>query len=507
MKAVFSNLWRDIRLLVAVGTVLAAHAAGAAESATAQVLEYHGNAARSGLYVVPALTWEAARHLHQDANFHAEIAGPVYAQPLYWHPPGSSRAVLLVATEQNLVYALDAQTGSLVWKASLGSPVPHASLPCGNIDPVGITGTPVIDEQQQALFLGAMSTDKTSHAARHFVFGLSLKDGSALPGWPVDIESALKASGKTFDSAVQNQRGALILVGNTVYVPYGGHFGDCGNYHGWVVGVSLGPVPSVHSWSTSARAGGIWAPGGISSDEQGIYVATGNTEGAVQWGDGEAIIRLSPALDFSGSPTDYFAPADWQQLDRSDADLGGSNPLLLNLPAASHRQLVLALGKDGNAYLLDRTTLGGVGGALLVRKVSPSAIRTAPAYFVANDAAFVAFQGTGADCPGTGGKDLTVLRITAGVVPSLTTAWCAAANGRGSPIVTTTDGQANPLVWVVGAEDSNRLSGFRGDTGELVFSGSAARQSMSQVRRFQTLIAVDRHLYVAADQRVYAFVF
>ncbi len=86
-------------------------------------------------------------------------------------------------------------------------------------------------------------------------------------------------------------------------------------------------------------------------------------------------------------------------------------------------------------------------------------------------------------------------------------AWCASENGRGSPIVTTTDGKANPIVWAVGAEGDNRLHGFRGDTGAVVFSGDGPGDAMSEVRRFQTLIAADGHLYVVADGQVYAFVF
>jgi hypothetical protein len=496
-----------LTLLATVALAFPDPAARAAQAATSQVLEYHADAERSGRYVVPALSWEAAAHLKQDAKFQAEIAGPVYAQPLYWHPPGSTRALLLVASEQNLVYALDSQTGAVVWKSSLGTPVPHSSLPCGNIDPLGITGTPVIDESSQALFIGAMSADKASGAPKHFIFALSLKDGSVLPGWPIDVEAALRGSGKSFRSSVQNQRGALTIAGNTVYVPYGGHWGDCGDYRGWVVGVSLDGAPAVHSWSSRARGGGAWATGGISSDGKALYVATGNTMGASQWSDGEAVVRLSLDLTFSGNPQDFFTPPNWRQLDNADADLGGSNAPLLGLPGAAPADLVLALGKDGNAYLLDRHHLGGIGGSLLVKKVSPNAIRTAPAYFSAADAAYVAFQGSGADCPGGTGGDLTVLRIAAASPPTLTTAWCAAANGRGSPIVSTTDGQANPIVWIVGAEGSNRLRGYRADTGAVIFGGGGASDAMGTVRRFQTLIAVDRHLYVAADQRVYAFVF
>ncbi len=484
--------------------VTAAHAADA-PGITTEVLEHHGNTERSGLYVVPGLSWEAAAHLKRDPTFHAAVAGPVYAQPLYWPLPGSDHALLLVATEQNIVYALDSTSGALVWEASLGPPVARASLPCGNIDPLGITGTPAIDSHRQAVYLDAMIG--ASGAPRHKIFALSLKDGSPLPGWPVDVEAALQSRGQTFRSEVQNQRGALAITADAVYVPYGGHFGDCGDYHGWVVSVGLQPPHALHSWSTGARGGGVWAPGGVSSDGRAVYVATGNTMWTWHWGDGEAVIRLGPDLAFSAQPRDFFAPSNWLRLDATDADLGGTNPLLVKMPGAIPRELMLALGKDGNAYLLDAGNLGGVGGNLLSRRVSSDAIRTSPAYVTSENGALVAFQGSGVDCPhGTSG-DLTGLTITAGSPPALNVAWCADAQGRGSPIITTTDGRANPIVWIVGAEGSNRLRGFRADTGAVVFGGGGPAEAMSGVRRFQAPIAVGRHLYVTADRLVYGFVF
>ena len=327
-----------------------------------------------------------------------------------------------------------------------------------------------------------------------------------MSGWPIDVEATLKASGKNFRSTVQNQRGALTILNDTLYVPYGGHFGDCGDYHGWVVGVSLQPPHAVRAWSTRARGGGIWAPGGLVSDGRNLYAVTGNTFGARTWGDGEAVIRLGLDLSFTEKPQDFFAPSDWQELDATDSDLGATNALLLNLPGAKPAELVIALGKDGKAYLLDRQNLGGVGGSVLMKKVSSSPIRTAPAWFSSGDEVRVAFQGQGVDCPrGTAG-DLIVIAIAAGAPPTLRLAWCAAENGRGSPIITTTDGKANPIVWAVGAEGDNRLHGFRGDTGAVVFSGRPG-DVMSAVRRFQTLIAVDGHLYVVADGQVYAFAF
>jgi hypothetical protein len=489
-------------LLLLLGICAASTSAEAADDGggTAQVLEHHGNAERSGQYIVPGLTWDAAVHLHGDAAFHADIAGPVYAQPLYWRKPGGDHALLVVVSEQNIVYALDSRSGALAWKTSVGPPVKLSSQPCGNVDPLGLTGTPVIDGHREAVYLGAMVADKAG--ARHMVVALSLKDGSVLPGWPLDVQAALQHLGQSFTSAVQNQRGALTILGDTVYIPYGGHFGDCGDYRGMVVSVGLEPPHAVHSWSTTARGGGIWAPGGVSSDGKSVYVATGNTMLALHWSGGEAVIRLAPDLKFSAQPRDFFAPSNWLRLDVTDADLGGTNPLLVKLPA---RQFMLALGKDGKAYLLDAQNLGGIGGELLSRKVSNDAIRTSPAYIALDNKAWVAFLGQGVDCPNRSNGELTALKITPGASPTLDVAWCASAHGHGSPIITTTDGRANPIVWIVGAEGSNRLQGFRADTGAAVFAGGGVAEAMTKVRRFQAPIAAGGRLYVAADEHVYAF--
>lgn len=154
------------------------------------------------------------------------MSGHVYAQPLYWHPPGAEKGTLLVATEDNVVYAIDAVTGGEIWKRSVGRPVPRSSLPCGDINPLGITGTPAIDEDGQAIYLDA-AVEGTS-GPRHLVFGLSLRDGSPLPGWPIDVADALGRQHQAFESRNQNQRGAVAIVEGTLYVPFGGHFGDCG---------------------------------------------------------------------------------------------------------------------------------------------------------------------------------------------------------------------------------------------------------------------------------------
>jgi hypothetical protein len=477
--------------------LIAASRAGLAQS----VLTYHGRADRSGNFVMPALTWEHARALRLDPGFAPRFAGHLYAQPLYWHPPGRTSGVLVVASESNTVAAIEGASGKTLWSRSLGTPAPLSAFPCGNIDPLGVTGTPAIDEASGTLYLDAMVSGVAG--PRHLLFALSLGDGSLRSGWPIDVGAALRATGQNFEPSVQNQRGALTILDGNLYVPYGGFFGDCGDYHGWVVGVQLSNPQHVFAWRSRGRGAGIWAPGGIASDGKSLYAATGNTIGAAAWSDGEAVLRLAPDLHHSESKADFFAPADWHALDERDADLGGSNPLPLDLPGAGGAQkVVLALGKDQRGYLLDRGNLGGIGGALVVERVSTYPIRTAPAAYPAPDGIHVAFEGAGAHCSGWWSRGgITMLRIAPGTPPLMDTAWCGALSGAGAPIVTTTDGEANPIVWILGAEGDNRLHAFRGDTGEVLFTSAP----LAGLRHFQTLIAADDRLYVGADGRLYAF--
>jgi len=360
----------------------------------------------------------------------------------------------------------------------------------------------------QAIYLDAAIEDSTG--PHHRVFALSLKDGGPLKGWPIDIADALRSDRQVFNARDQNQRGALTILDGTVYVPYGGHFGDCGDYRGWVVGISLQDPKKVSAWATRARGGGIWAPGGITVVGQSLFVATGNTFGASSWSDGEAVIRLAPGLDHSNDKRNFFAPSDWRALDARDADLGGSNPVPLEINGpGEHRSFILALGKDGQAYLLDRNNLGGIGGSIVTETVTSQPIRTAAAVYTVGNEGFAALQAGGARCPGRtergGDNELVVLKVTAGERPSVSTAWCGDVRGRGSPIVTTTDGHSEPIVWMVGAEGDNRLHAFKGDTGEPLFA--KAGLPMSGLRHFQTLIATKDRIFVGADGRVYAFLF
>jgi hypothetical protein len=202
--------------------------------------------------------------------------------------------MVIAVTESNNVYALDAADGSVIWQRHVGPPVPLAHLPCGDIDPLGITGTPVVDLPSRALLFDAMTTTNNGISVKHFIYSMNVDTGTTNSGWPVDVNVALASGSPVFDSYTQNERGALAVLGGIVYVPYGGHAGDCDTYYGWLVGVPLNNPANVTAWATPARGGGMWAVGGPASDGINPFIATGNTFGASVWSGGEAIIRFQP---------------------------------------------------------------------------------------------------------------------------------------------------------------------------------------------------------------------
>jgi outer membrane protein assembly factor BamB len=263
----------------------------------------------------------------------------VYAQPLL----AGSRVV--IATENDSVYALNASDGTIAWKTHLGEPVSGSSLPCGDVDPVGITSTPVIDTNAGRIYAVGMV-----QPGRHLLFELDVSTGRLVDSAPVDAAGA--------DPAVHNQRAALTLSLGKVFVPYGGRFGDCGNYHGRVVSVpvSAAGVGAVKSYTLpTQREGGFWAPPGAAIASDGsLYLTSGNSSSSGSYDYGNSVVHLSADLKL----VDSFAPSDWASLNASDSDLGSTGPVLL--PAGR----VFQVGKSGIGYLLDAGHLGGVGGQL-----------------------------------------------------------------------------------------------------------------------------------------------
>jgi hypothetical protein len=311
-------------------TLLMAPAAGIGNAvADESVITYHNAANRSGLCVAPTLTWTKAPAVKLNTSFHAAVEGWVCAQPLYWVPPTGGAARIIVATENNFVYALNPSTGEQIWARSLAPVVtsPPSELPCANINPyMGVTGRPVIDPVAEIVYLEAFV--KTASGPRHFVFGLSLATGAIASGWPVDVGMGLAALHRSFDETPQGQRSALALINGKLYVPYAGHFGDCGVYNGMVVGINTAEPGVFGAWSTKTRGGGSWGQSGVAFDGGSMYVTTGNAFGvSTVWGGSEAVVRLPLTLaDPTANDADFFTPANWHTLDEGTSILAGLPP-------------------------------------------------------------------------------------------------------------------------------------------------------------------------------------
>jgi uncharacterized repeat protein (TIGR03803 family) len=460
------------------------------------VIEHHNHDSRDGLYIDSAFTPANANALRRDTSFYGTIVGNVYAQPLYIEGGPEGKAMIIVVTESDNVYALDAANGGIIWQTNVGVSVPLSNFSCGNIDPLGITGTPIVDLPSRTLFFDAMTTPDEGATKKHLIYALNVDTGTIKSGWPVDVNVAATSGTTAFNSAMQNQRGALIIVSNILYVPYGGFYGECGTYRGWVVGVSLSCPCNVMAWATTANGGGAWGVGGIASDGITPFISTGNSYGVNTWSGGEAVIRFQAGPIFSALSNDYWVPANWKTLDNDDLDLGGSGPLLVDVPGATPSQLVVALGKDGNAYLLDRNNLGGIGLPLAQAHVSSNPIFQAAATYRTTQGTYVVFsQGT----------QLSAFRINASSPPTITSVWTASQNGHSSPFVTSTGGSTNVIVWGIGSQGDQRLHGFDGDTGAIIFNGGGANELMMGAMRLNTAIAAHGRIYVANNNQVYAF--
>lgn len=299
---------------------------------------YHFNDARTGA-VASGPRLGSARRLWTTA-----VDGAVYAEPLV------VAGRVIVATENNSVYTLDAGSGRRIWKVHLATPVSGGDLPCGNVDPSGITGTPVADPASRTVYVVTYRA-----GFRHELAALDLDTGRVRWRRPIDPPGG--------DYKTEQQRAALALSRGRVYVSYGGLYGDCGAYHGWVLGVPVSGRGALVSYRVPSRnEGAIWAPSGPAVDPAGnLYVATGNGSSS-SFDYGNAVIRLTPGL----RPTSFFAPSDAGALSTTDTDLGSTGPVLLPGSRA------FIIGKSGIGYLLSTRQLGGLGHSLASIAAGPA---------------------------------------------------------------------------------------------------------------------------------------
>ena len=300
---------------------------------------YHGALDGNG-----ATTSIAAVRLSAPAWTSPALDGELYGEPLF------SGGRVYVATENDTVEALSAGTGAVVWSAHVGTPVPAASLPCGDISPtVGITGTPVIDEARAELFV--VADEVVNGAPAHQLVGLDMNTGA------VELRQAVDPAGST--PAALLQRTGLTLDAGRVVFGFGGNFGDCSTYHGWVISVpEAGGTAAAFMVDAGPgeSQGAVWMGGAAPTvDAQGnVWVTAGNgsvTSASHAYDDSDSVLELSPTMSLQ----QYFAPTSWAADNASDLDMSTGVALLGD-------GQVVAASKSRSVFLLDGSSLGGIGG-------------------------------------------------------------------------------------------------------------------------------------------------
>ena len=153
------------------------------------VTQKNNNPSRDGLYIDPAFTPGNAANLVRDLNFNGTIVGNVHAQPLYIEG-GANGPMIIAVTASNNIYALNATTGAVIWQRTDIGPAVTSGLPCGNVNPAGTIGTPVVDLASRRLFFDALIAGSP---IKHFIYSLNVDTGATNPGWPVDVNAAVPA--------------------------------------------------------------------------------------------------------------------------------------------------------------------------------------------------------------------------------------------------------------------------------------------------------------------------
>ena len=320
---------------------------GGGPAGATNVIMQHNDLARTGANTNETILTTANVNASTFGELFANpVDGQVYAQPLYVQNlkfASGTHNVIFVCTENNSVYAFDADTAGLIyWHVNLGTP--YASG-CGDLTPVvGITGTPAIDLASGTLYVDT----KLATGPTHKLHALNLATGGEKFGGPATIAAP------NFSADVEHQRPGLVLNNGVVYLGFGSHC-DSGSYHGFVLGYNATNLArvSVFNVTTNGSMGAVWSGGMAPAvDTNGnLYIMTGNGSFDGVKNFGESMVKLSGNL----SVLDYATPSNWLTLNNDDTDLGSGGIVLL--PG----NYAVGMGKDGNIYLASTANMGHVG--------------------------------------------------------------------------------------------------------------------------------------------------
>jgi Chitobiase/beta-hexosaminidase C-terminal domain len=385
-------------------------------SATAQisVVTQHYDIGRTGANTSETILTPANVNFLQFGRlFSHPVDGYVYAQPLYAPgiimgagspQAGTKHNVVFIATENDSVYAFDADSNS---PAANASPLWHITLldaahgaapgarPMYSTDInatdlvplIGITGTPVIDPATGTLYVVGKSKENNTYVAR--LHALSITNGTEKFSGPVKLAASVPGNGTGsvsgtlhFDPFYENQRAGLLLLHGIVYIGFGAHE-DTGPYHGWILAYNAATLRQTGAWCSTANGyrGGIWGGGaGLSADVPDpvghpygrMFTATGNGRfdavapnynNAMDYGDSVLKLDLTnglPSMVANGKTVgDSFTPFNQAALDISDLDQGAGGALLLPDSVSGGQHLLVQAGKTGRTYVLNQDNLGG----------------------------------------------------------------------------------------------------------------------------------------------------
>ncbi|GAB3802209.1 hypothetical protein GCM10028798_18960 [Humibacter antri] len=331
----------------------------------------------AGYHADQARTAEVAGSVPDPARrvWTAELGAAVYGQPVVLGD------TVIVGTESDDVVALNRSTGRRLWSHRLGTPLTNVGgrAGCGNIDPLGITSTLAIDAELGEVFaVGEVANGGSVH---HRLVGLAIDTGREL--LTENVDPPLPAGEQSIHLL---QRAGLAIGSGRVYIGYGGNIGDCGSYHGWLVGASETKPGDLVSFEVArdGEGGAIWLSGGAPAigGDGSVYVTTGNANpfppGRDRFEYTESVVKLSPGLKVLASFKDPTASGD--------EDLATGNPVLL--PGGE----VFAVGKTDAGYLLRASDLGRVA---TIRGVCSSDPDGGPAYDPTTKMLFVPCRGGG----------------------------------------------------------------------------------------------------------------
>jgi hypothetical protein len=520
-------------LLVFLGTTCA-RAAGP-ESVTT----YHYDNYRTGwnsneTILTPADVNSSSFGLLQTVALDDEVD----SQPLYM--PGmtitagqyqGTHDVVYVATANNTIYAIDAESGTLLLSPNFGPPIP-SPLGCNNNGPnVGITSTPVIDPTSNTLYVMVYTRQNNAPVYQLHALDLGSLTDKVAPQLVTASHTLSDGSTFNFNAKYQRQRPGLLLANGNVYAGFGS-FCDFGAKfsRGWLLGWQTGTLTPltannlVDTQATSPKSfflSSIWMSGfGLSTDDWGnVLAVTGNSDPSGTTYDGvtniqESVIKVSPDLS---TVLDLFTPFNWSNLDQEDMDFGSGGVLVLPDQPGPYPHLAVAAGKSGAMFLMNEDHLGGYSSQSnnVLGTYSIGGCWCGPSYFVDP-------RDSTARIVSSGGSNVKVWKLQTSPRPALSFVTSSVSTvsifGQEPGFFTTvsSNGTSSPIIWALSRPHSRDnpaiyLYAFNPETGSpntamnMLFKGQAGAWPHMGGNSNQVPVVANGEVFVASQNQLEIF--